>query len=127
MRLVLIRHMHVETLLSSMVTVSGYICRWKSGGYPPKGETIHIVSSKDARPAAEYQNKVSEFSSSRRGGLQKGAQKVLARFWMCGLPASWYAVRALLPGIERQAAGLWQLAAGTGGLCNCLCRPHHFS
>ena len=54
---------------------SSHFCRWKSGGSPFKGETVD-VPSQDARPAAEQQNNVSESTSSRRGALQKGDQKV---------------------------------------------------
>ena len=62
--------------LSSTLAASSHCCRWKSRGSPFKGETIDVVPSKDARPAVEYQNNVSEFTSSRRGALQKGEQKV---------------------------------------------------
>ena len=65
-----------RTGLSSTLAASSHFCRWKSGGSPFKGETIDVVPSKDARPAVEYQNNVSEFTSSRRGALQKGEHKV---------------------------------------------------
>lgn len=100
------------TPVSRSFTLSSQICRRKSGSYLYKGEIIGIVASKDARPASEYQSNVSEFPSSRRGGLQKDAQKVLARIWMFEVLAYGLALQALLPLDGASGCGLLAACCG---------------